>query len=36
MTDSALAGAVSTLEDGVYLIELVVAFEPADDEPDEA
>ena len=33
---SALLGALSTPEDGVYLIEDVVALEPADDEPDDA
>jgi MinD-like ATPase involved in chromosome partitioning or flagellar assembly len=33
---SAVEGALSTLEDGVYLIELVVALEPADDEPEDA
>ncbi len=32
----ALTGAVSTFEDGVYATEVVVAFEPADAEPEEA
>ena len=33
---SAFAGAVSTPDDGVYATDVVVAFEPAEEDPDEA
>jgi hypothetical protein len=32
----AFAGAVSSEDDGVYATEVVVAFEPAEEDPDEA
>jgi hypothetical protein len=32
----AFVGALSTAEDGVYATAVVVAFEPADDDPEEA
>jgi hypothetical protein len=32
----AFEGALSTDEDGVYFTEVVVALEPADEEPEEA
>jgi hypothetical protein len=32
----ALEGAVSTSDDGVYATAVVVAFEPADEDPEEA
>ena len=31
---SAFKGALSTPEDGVYITEVVVAFDPADEDPD--
>ena len=35
MVSSALTGAVSTVEDGVYFTEVVSAFDPADAEAEE-
>ena len=32
----AFKGALSTAEDGVYATEVVVAFEPADEDPEDA
>jgi hypothetical protein len=32
----AFEGALSTVEDGVYFTEVVVALEPADEDPEEA